>query len=229
MRVERFLAWATAQLWFIGSSLCLPSSINVLMFGCHVLGILLISWLSVFAICCRLPSSLTTGTLELTVSLEKKISRQCCRLPYWSNSKLFRASHQLFKSLESMRHRTAGPLSPSQPCGLIQLPWNSRGECSCHRKLKQVTDSHMNRITRLCSITHDARAQMYSWKSADVELFQRSTNEWQHSRLHCPIHTHGGMNSGGRCGCFQTSDSLNIYIFETSPGTCWVRQKAHSK
>lgn len=171
--------------------------------------------LMIKCVCYLLPSSVqsiycNTGTDSFP---GKKISRQCCWPPHWSNSKLFRASHQLFKSLESMRHRTAGPLSPSQPCGLIQPPWNTRGECSCHRKLKQVTDSHMNRITRLCSITHDARAQMYSWKSAVVELFQRSTNEWQHSRWHLPVHTHVGMNSGGRCECFHTSYSLNIYIF----------------
>lgn len=170
--------------------------------------------LMITCICNLLPSSVQSVFCNAgTDSFPgKKISRRCCRPPYWSNSKLFRASHQLFKSLESMRHRTAGPLSPPQPCGLIQLPWNTRGEFSCHRKLKQVTDSHMNRITRLCSITHDARAQMYSWKSAVGELFQGSTHERQHSRSHCPIHTHGGMNSGVRCECLQTCFTLDIYI-----------------
>lgn len=195
MWVERFLAWATAQLWFIGSSLCLPSSIKLLLFGYHVLGILLISWWSVFAICCRLQSSLSSVTLlfpwkkEQPAVLQASLLEQQPRIYETQNCRSSLTFSTMWTDSVTLKHQ---------------------GEC---RKLKQVTDSHMNRITWLCSITHDARAQMYSWKSAVVELFQRSTNEWQHSRSHCPIRTHGGMNSGVRCECLQTSYSLNIFTF----------------
>lgn len=144
MRIETFLAWVTQQLWLIGSSFfycyqkCAASSCL------DILGILFTSWLSVFAICCRFQTNLNTVTRKVTDSLVKRISRNRCRPSYGSNSKLLRASHQLLQSPESVRHSTAGPLAPSQPCGPIHLPWNTRRECSCHRKLKQVTDSHMS-------------------------------------------------------------------------------------